>query len=359
MKTTELWQQLQQQGLVAGDMPPVAEQAAPWYVRVMLGVAGWIGALFLIGFFGAVFNNLLDDAGAALFIGAMVCVAAYFLFRYLGNTDFGAQFGLAVSMAGQGLVIFGLFDAFNTDTAAVGFSLFGFQALLTLVMPNFIHRVMSCNSAMLALTFAFMRLDIYGFTAGIAAVGFTIIWLNENYWAEHGTLWRPIGYGLAFALLQIDTLNFLGAELHELWLQVNETNWLMLHAPLIGTSLIALILLWVVKHLLDRENIPLNSRCGMTAIIAALLLGVLSFVAHGLVTALLILLLGFATGNRVLMGIGLFALGGFICHYYYQLHHTLLFKSVVLILSGAVLLLIGWALTNYFPLSDNKETSDA
>lgn len=353
----QLWQQLEQQGLVTGELPPVSEVATPWYVRVMLGVAGWIGALFLLFFVGVIFEAVLHSVAAALFVGTIVCVAAFFIFRYLGNTDFGAQFGLAISMTGQGLFISGLFEAFDSDTVLASFSIFVFQALLTLVMPNFIHRVLTSAVAMLALTFALMRLDIYGFASGIAAVGFAIIWLNELYWAEHGKLWRPVGYGLVLALLQIETLNFFGLELRELWLR-HEPSWLMLHAPLIGTALVALIWLWVVKRLLDRDNIQLHSRTGMIAIGAALLLGILSFVAHGMVTALLILLLGFASGNRVLMGLGLLALGGFLSYYYYQLQHTLLFKSLVLALSGAVLLGIWLALQKYFPLA-NKENPHA
>lgn len=354
----QLWQQLQQQGLVIGDMPAASETNSPWYVRVMLGVAGWIGALFLLGFVGAIFEAVLQNAETALFVGTIVCVVAFFIFRWLGNSDFGGQFGLAISMTGQGLCIFGLFDLFNSDTALTGFSIFAFQALLTLLMPNFIHRVLTSTVAMLALTFTLIRLDIYGFASSIAAVGFAIIWSNEWYWAKHGTLFRPIGYGLALALLQIETLNFFGIELWHLWSK-GEPNWLVLHAPLIGTGLIAIIWLCVVKQLLDREKIPLNSQVGMTAIGAALLLGVLSFVAHGMVTALLILLLGFATGNRVLMGLGLLALGGFISHYYYQLQNTLLFKSMVLAISGLLLLSIRFGLQKYFPVTDSKENPDA
>ena len=56
----QLWQQLQQQGLVTGDMPPLSNVNSPWYVRVMLGVAGWIGALFLLGFVGAFFEAIIN-----------------------------------------------------------------------------------------------------------------------------------------------------------------------------------------------------------------------------------------------------------------------------------------------------------
>ena len=356
LTTQQLWQQLQQQGLVTGDMPPASDLTSPWYVRVMLGVAGWIGALFLFGFVSVGFEWVLDSPVTSLLFGIVCCVAAFVIFRTAQHNDFANQFGLAVGMAGQGLFIFGLFDAFKTESFIVYFIVFAFQALLAILIPNFIHRVLTSWSAMLALAFALFRLDIVGFASCIAAVCFAIIWTNEWYWAKHGTLWRPIGYGLALALLQIETLTFFGHELWDMWTHT-EPSWFMLHAPIISTTLVTLTFLSVVKHLLDRETIQLNSHIGIIAIGAALLLGVLSFVAHGMATALLILLLGFATGNRLLMGLGLLALGGFISHYYYQLQHTLLFKSMVLAGSGTVLLMVRIGLQKYFP--DTKENHNA
>jgi hypothetical protein len=353
----QLWQQLQQQGLVIGDMPAASEVNTPWYVRVMLGVAGWIGALFLLGFVGVGFFEVIKSASASIVVGLMACAAAYLIFRWLENSDFGAQFGLAVSMAGQGLVMFGLFNAFGWGAVMSGFMIFAFQGLLALLIPNAIHRALTSWSAMLALTFALFELHIHGFASGIVAVGFAIIWTDETCWAKRGTLWRPIGYGLALALLQIETLNFFGFELWNMWSE-GELGWWMRHAPMIGTVLVTMTFLWLVKRLLDGETIPLNNHVGMIAITAALVLGGLSFVAQGMTTALLILLLGFATGNRVLMGLGLLALGGFMSHYYYQLQQSLLFKSLVLMVSGAVLLSVRLGLQKYFPLTD-KENADA
>lgn len=354
----QLWQQLQQQGLVTGDMPPASEVNSPWYVRVMLGVAGWIGALFLLGFVGAVFEEIIDSTAASLFLGLCTCATAFGIFHWLKESDFGTQFGLAVSLSGQGLVMTGLFNAFDTDTALIGFIIFAFQALLALLIPNAIHRVITSGSAMLALTFTLMSLNIYGFSAGIAAVGFAIIWSHEAYWAERGKLWRPIGYGLALALVQIETLNFFATELREIWSH-SEPSWLVLHAPMIATALVTLTFLSVVKQQLDKETILLSSPVGKIAMSAALLLGALSFVAQGMATALLILLLGFTSSNRLLMGLGLLALGGFMSHYYYQLQDTLLFKSMVLTISGFVLLSIRFGLQKYFPFDESKEKTNA
>jgi uncharacterized membrane protein len=146
-------------------------------------------------------------------------------------------------------------------------------------------------------------------------------------------------------------VSFFIEDLGGIWGDTNPSE-IVRYAPLIGTSLVALTLLWVVKQLLDKQSIPLNSAVGILALIAALLFGALSFVAHGMVTALLILLLGFATANRILMGLGLLALFGFMSHYYYQLQLTLLFKSAVLGISGLLLLSVRLGLQKYLPAMD-------
>ncbi|MGZ8227781.1 MAG: DUF4401 domain-containing protein [Methylococcaceae bacterium] len=358
LTTQQLWQKLQQEGLVTGGMPPVRVSASPWFVRVMLGVAGWIGALFLIGFVGAACSLVLKSAETSMLLGVAGCGAAYGIFRLAQTNDFAMQLGLALSFAGQGLFIFGLFDAFKWESSIAYFSILGFELLLAIVIPNFIHRVLTSWAAMLALTFALSRLGIHGFASGIAAAGFAVIWSNEWCWALHGKLWRPIGYGLGLALLQIETLHFVSYDIWKLWAHT-EPDWLMRHAHTISTALITATLLGVVTRLLNRENLPLSSKIGMMAISAALLLGILSFAAPGVATALLILVLGFATGNRLLMGLGLLALGVFVSHYYYQLHNTLLFKSIVLAISGTVLLIVRFGLQKCFPLTGARENQDA
>ncbi|CAG1021569.1 hypothetical protein DOJK_01083 [Patescibacteria group bacterium] len=339
----ELWQALIEQGLVSSELPNHDVLPAPWYVRTMQGIAGWIGAFFIMGFFGAIFDDLIDDEVFALVLGMVLCVIAGFIFRLTRHNDFAQQFGLAVSFAGQGLFMFGLFDLFDHENQLAFFSLFIFQAILTLFLANSIHRVLTSLAAMTALMIFLHGIGIYGLISGITAMGFALIWSNEQNWTVHGFMLRPIGYGLALALLQFEVIHLLlGFDFGD-WLHAEKT-WMMLQAPLIGTALVAITFVWVIIRLLKKEQIDLNSHTALFALGAALLICLLSFVAKGMVTALLILLLGFNSQNRVLMGLGLCALLGFLARYYYLLEHTLLFKSIVLFLTGLVLLAIRFAL---------------
>src|SRR5262249_18588128 len=74
--------------LVEGTLPEAGEAASPWFIRVMLGFAGWLGALFLLGFVGAAFAFVFKSASAALFMGACACAAAIAIFRAAPKSGF-------------------------------------------------------------------------------------------------------------------------------------------------------------------------------------------------------------------------------------------------------------------------------
>ena len=342
----ELWQVLNEQGLVTGELP-TDFLPAPWYVRTMQGIAGWIGALFIMGFFGVILDDFLKNEIFELSIGSLLCVLTGFIFRLARHNDFAQQFGLAISFAGQGFFMFGLFEIFNhEDKQLVFFSVFVFQSVLSVLIANSIHRVLTSSVAMMALMLFLHDLGIYGLISGMTALGLALIWINEKYWAVHGSILRPIGYGLALALLQFEVIHlFLGIDFGD-WIKAEKT-WMMLHAPLIGTLVVAIRFIWVIPELLKKSHIVLDSRTALFALTAALILCLLSFFAKGLVTSLLILLLGFNAQSRVLMGLGLVALLCFLGRYYYLLEFTLLFKSIVLFLTGLVLLSLRFALNKF------------
>jgi uncharacterized membrane protein len=78
------------------------------------------------------------------------------------------------------------------------------------------------------------------------------------------------------------------------------------------------------------------------ALAASVAVGAASFKAPGIAGGLMIALLGFANGNRVLLGLGIAALLLYVSSYYYLLDATLLAKSGVLAATAAVLLVARW-----------------
>ena len=83
--TEQLWDRLAASGLVTGKNAPLSDQHSPWFVRVMLGFAGWIGALFLLGFVGVSLQFIFRSSEASLIAGVVVCAAAAYIFRTLAG----------------------------------------------------------------------------------------------------------------------------------------------------------------------------------------------------------------------------------------------------------------------------------
>ncbi len=70
LSTEQLWDRLAEENLVTGERAPTPDRHSPWFVRVMLGFAGWIGALFMLGFVGASLSFIIKSSTASLIAGA-------------------------------------------------------------------------------------------------------------------------------------------------------------------------------------------------------------------------------------------------------------------------------------------------
>ena len=335
--TSEAWTRLAADGLVEGDKPERAAAGSPWYVRTMLGIAGWIGALFLTLFIGAAFTFVMESAGAAIVLGAMFCGGAYFLFRQFDGSDFMEQFALVVSLLGQVMLVIGLAQALQPEKPEFYLILAAILAGLAAAVPNFLHRLLASCGAAVALALGINNAELHGMTAPLLCAALAWIWLDPAKWASGGRLWRPIGYGLALALLLVETFRLTGGA----WLfgaAVAQPSWFGQYGPLIGRALTALVLGWVAFAIAQRQGSGAQSAVARVALAAAVAVGLISLGAPGLASSLIVLLLGFSAGNRLLMALGIFSLLGFVAHFYYSLHATLLEKSGLLALTGLLLL---------------------
>ncbi len=331
-----LWQRLTDAGLAQGDLPAAGDPEAPWFVRAMLGVAGWIGALFLLGFVGAGLAFVFRDAGAALIVGALCCVAAAAIFAKFGRNVLAAQFGLAMSLAGQVLFIVGLREAtgFSTGSGAFLLLVAAFEGVLAVFLGSFVHRVWSAFAAATAFSYALPQLGVYGVGAAATGAGAALIWLDHAKWAVRGTFWRAIGWGLVLAFVRPDALFYGLVRGGSTSSPVVPVAWI----PWIAAILTAGVLLHVVRRLLDQYGEPPTGRVGLTALAAAAALCAVTFKALGIPEAVIVVLIGFATGSRPLVGVGILALLWYLSYFYYSLEATLLVKSIALVAAGLVLI---------------------
>ena len=337
---TPHWEALVAAGLVDGSQPePQAE--SPWFVRLMLGVAGWIAAVFLLGFIVIGLDWLLENDVATLAGGLSMMAIAWLLLRRLGQNDFAAQFALAVSFAGQALFALGLIGLLGHERPATTFWLLMalLQVVLAAVMPSSIHRLWSAFAAGVAIYLSLQNTFIaFASTAMILAAA-AWVWTCEFRWPRRCGIVRPLAYGLVLALVTLDMgsgltgmlLGYTGADSEA----GDASRWA-------GQLLSGAVLLWIVWRLLQRAGLAIANRVTIAVLAGTVTLVLLSLEAPGIATGVSIILLGFAHGNRLLTGIGIAALLLYIGGYYYRLDMTLLAKSQVLAISGASVLLLRW-----------------
>jgi len=345
---SEVLEQLAQEKLLAPERAADAERAlagsgpaTPWYVRVMVGFGAWWAAMFFMGFF----SLLTQSKPAALFFGALLTVGAILL-RRLDRGDFLNQLALAASLAGQLLVVFGA-DISSTAGAA----------LLVLLMQGFMiafyadqtHRLLSTLVAVAAIEVLLFEWKwTYGtaLLAGLLGIVSIRLWLKETAFVglRLERLMRPIAYGLVIAMFGLllpsvfppvlDAHNPLTLHMRYLWL---------------STALLGAGLLYLVHVLLTERGLPTFGAFALSSYAAVLLLMWPAQRAPGLIGALIVLLLGFRRGNRLLLGMALLFLAVFLAAYYYNLSLSLLLKSIALAGSGAVLLALRWVLVRQLP----------
>lgn len=337
-----LWSRLREAALVEGEAP-APEAAAPWFVRVMLGIAGWIGAAFLLGFVAIGLAFVVESAGSSVLVGAAACAVVASLFRAQTPGDVLGQFGLAVSLAGQGLMAFGFFRWFEASDHGAALAVAVQQAALFVLVPHFVHRLWAAWSGAYAVMYALGGVGMAALGPPLATAALLAVWLRELEYPRQGELVRAGGYGLALAAVQA-TIGQHVLGLHS----AAGTSWMQAWAAGLASAIVLLAAAWA---LLRREGVAPGSGAGRAALLGALILAIVSLKAPGVATAVAILVTGYANGNRVLAGLGVAALLGYLSHYYYSLEATLLEKSALLAAAGFALVLARFALVRLWPVT--------
>lgn len=356
----QLWARLKSAGLVQGEPPVTTEQASPWYVRTMLGIAGWIASLFLFGFVAVGFAAVMKSSIAMLVLGVLLCGGATALFRAVARNDFAAQFAFAVSLAGQILIVIGLGDAFSHRRLPVAAAMMAVEAALFLAIASPLHRVWTAAAGVYAARLTLYGLGLAAYTPALLIAAYVSVWINELKRPARGDLLRALGYGLALVIL----LTLIGQGNHWRWI------WSIYSygsgAPLggligfrLGQALIGAVLVWTTVALLRREQVSVAAGPGLAAVILALMLAGLAFEAPGVALAVTMLMVGYGQGNRILTGLALFGLLAYLGQFYYNLNLTLLEKSAWLAGSGTLLLVARYTLSRWLPPTVMRETRHA
>lgn len=286
----------------------------PLSISLLLGVSGWFAGIFMLVFVGVLFRP--ESAGQAAIAGAVLLAAAWGLFMVArdGEPVFVAQLALALSIAGQCLVLYAMTDH-ASGIAPIAHAALALQAVLALVMPNRMHRTLSTLFATIAwaLTLhfalfgehdAWQRGDALHVAPSLPAAlaGWLLAWgpvaaalgwaiRSEAAWTARG--WAPLVQAIVTGLIAGLAFATLASQPFESF------RWLG------GAKDSGYQALW-----------PLLSALAALGAVAA----------------------AFALGRRALMTLCVFAALLHVAHFYYALGASLLFKSSLMLAMGGAFL---------------------
>ncbi|MES3013031.1 MAG: DUF4401 domain-containing protein [Pseudomonadota bacterium] len=279
----------------------------PWYIGLLLGVSGWLAGLFLLGFVALLFQP--NKPPEAAFAGAVLLAAAWGLFKADRDGAFVTQLALALSIAGQCLMLFAM-NEHARSLGPIAASALLLQVVLALVMPNPLHRLLSTFFATIA----------WALTVRFALFGEPEFWHAER--AVTASLGQSLG-GWLLAWLPV------GAGL--LLLMRNEPGWMArgwqpVARPVLTGLIVGLALATVASQPFESFRWLGAGPAQQNWLAVWPMLSALA--ALGGIAA------AFALRSRALMGACALAVLLHVSHFYYALGTSLLLKSLLMLAMG-------------------------
>ena len=285
-------------------------------------MVGWIAALFLLFFLFMSFSQLTRDADSALLMGVVLMVIAFCLNRFATRSDLWDQFVLALALAGDAWLLYGLLDRLDLHSAPLWLGLALLSLAIAALFEHWLIRLFHSFAAAILLTLGLACLGLQLLALPLVMTAVALCWLQAERDPVRHQLYESLTLGLALSLLVLGRLH------HPLW----EGGASMLDE--LGHSRLPL---WLNPLLCAALLLGLMIRLKLP-LLYGLPLVLLSALIPGMGAGALVLVLGFYAGSVGLMTLAGLLLVGFGSLYYYDLGLTLMTKSWLLLGSGALLL---------------------
>ncbi len=350
-----LWQQLAARGAVAGDYTPTLR--TPWPIRLLMGAAGWLGAIFFQLFLvGSVFAATRGNGPAMAVTGVLMIGMAVVLYRITakeaGRIALG-QFALALSLGGQGMLFGGAGEAFGFDrmtrSAPFWLAVAAVETVLFAIVADRLHRFLVALGSWVAVAIALCIVvgDIVisrwsgipvsvGVLAALALAVVAGAVLAEHRLAASGRhdAWAPaIDATLVFSLAGM--LVVTGAT-HPAYLLFGDAKPWSVPAGWLPGVLAGIV--WVAFAWRECQRLDVEMPLCAAAIGVASALGALMLLAPAVTAGVLVLALALRRGSMVWLGLAIATLLLGFVWYYSTLQWTLLAKSATLVAAGVLLL---------------------
>jgi hypothetical protein len=350
--TLSRWQRLVRAGLVDAAMPEATAIAGSWVIGTLLGAAAWLAALFLLFFIGIALEDLVRKPAGAIVTGLVVTAIAVATLHRFRERPFAGQLAFAFSLAGQALVLVGLVIEGNRGEGWRWALFAGFEALLVASAAPTAHRVLATLAGALAALMALTAWSAPALFLPLILAGFTFAQSRTLAAASRPELWHAMAIGLVLALIaaivHAALIDVLAPRPVAPWLPPRAMRW-------IAALSLAAVSAWA-GSLLVRDTTGSSSSTTSALVAAALAaLAIAAYPLPGVAAAVVMLLLAYAAGQTMIVGLALAALVGSLGHYYYRLDTTLLDKAGGLLAIGVLQLVARYVAHRLMPAGEEGE----
>lgn len=333
---------LQQDGLLDADRQAQlqGEQPTAWWLQLLLALAAWVAALFILSSLMAPLLLIGNGPGVRVLFGVLLLIACGWLFRQPGA--FVQQLALAFSLAGQALLVFPLVelsDQQRFDLRTLASVAAVLAAMLWWLPASSLHRLL-CSLLVLGnlavLIEAGNGLAVYALLlAGLTAFG----WLSRADWCvwPQARFIKPTLHALGLVALGLMLFGHqaLQERLWQFYSGGTVTHWLPVFYRL-GSVVLLLAVVWRLS-----STQSLQQRLLLLLVLA--MVGWFTHAAPGFWISAALGLAAWQGGSRLWSWLALLAALAYLGEFYYSLHMTLLHKSLLLMGVGVLLLAVrGW-----------------
>ncbi len=323
----QLVEVFRERGVIRPDAPSPSDESndRPWFIALLQGVAGWLAGIFLLVFIGLIFKP--DDASTMFFIGFLLLGAAWLIYHLDRDAVFLDQFALALSIAGQIAVAWGILEN-NRSGLTMAVTLLALQVTILVVMPNRTARTLAAFFATIAWVYVVRFLLVP--SSGYGMFGYDG---REPRMPPLGAWTQPVEWLLTWVPLLLLAI----------WLIRRETVWMAsgmrdYARPVITGTLLGLALGGIAAApfgWLAFGGMPgLGVEFTWRALFPLFSIGLAMCAAYG----------AFRLRSFGLLGFAILAALLHLSRFYYLYGTTLLTKSLIMLCVGAVLLSAGLAL---------------
>lgn len=306
------------------------------------------GVLASLAFVGFLFITGLYDSTTALFILGTLLILGGIFINTIYNTTIFDTVSVSSYIIGLIILVLALFKMEMTETA-VSLICILIAAVSLIIARSYIiafASVLIINGAIITLITLNKNFDFIHVYTSLLALIVTAVFLKEAKIISlnplFSKLYNPVRIGLVFSFLAAFVFIFLD---HEFIKVSRDYIW-------VPSVVIILAILYVLSHLFQVLHISeMKQKIGIY--IASILILLPTVLSPAISGAILIIMLSFLVNYKTSLVIGIIAFIYFVSQYYYDLHFTLLTKSILLFSSG--ILFLGLYLLTHKKLTSNEK----